>query len=276
MKRTWLVTAGVCVGFGCAPAPVYDQELGVQAIGAEEGALAGTFALKIRSLTLEETPVLGEQEGGGINFVKVTRTYDAEAGLYRQQSQLCGGFSYPVAGVGTSMPFSTYQQVAPSVQETVEVDHDRGTYRERGHLQLWALRDLPDPYNTPLPFDAAEAEQAPHRDHIYDHEDDGKPGVTIFIDGFISGEIYGVQRKKVELDGVILGPDQALGFARLQKESVQLGANNDLLKLGAGSARDHPDPKESWFFEIRIADDAGCDEVLAAEEDGRLPAFAPF
>ena len=50
-------------GAGCpAPEPVYDDQLGLQAISVEKGSLAGTFAQKHSILSISDLPVLGEQE----------------------------------------------------------------------------------------------------------------------------------------------------------------------------------------------------------------------
>lgn len=135
---------------------------------------------------------------------------------------------------------------------------------------------MPDPFETPLPSTKEEAASEPHASRIYDMEGDGHPGVTILVEGLVNGEIYGIQRKTVELAGVSLGPDKAVGFAVLTKESLQLGANHDLLNAGAGSSRAFPDPKESWFEEVRLPDGADCDDVLQAEAQGHLTHLGPF
>lgn len=266
----------VTAALGCAPEPYYDEELGIEGVPVDEGALAGTFALKTRTLTLEEAPVFGEVEGGGTNLRLVTRGYDAAEGVYRQESVLCGGENYEVAGLTQTIPDDTWPKVPRSVLEVVELEHTTGRYVSTGHLQLWGLKDLPEPFDTPLPSTLEEAESEPHASRIYDMEGDGHPGVTILVEGLVNGEVYGIQRKTVELEGVTLGPDEAVGFAVLAKESLQLGADNDLLQTGGGSSRPFPDPKESWFEELRLDDDAGCDEVLAAEADGRLSRLGPF
>lgn len=260
---------------GC-PEPYYDEELGIEGVPVDVGAHAGTFALKTRTLTLEEAPVFGEVEGGGTNLRLVVRSYDEEEGLYRQESVLCGGENYEVAGLTQIIPASTWPKVPKSVLEVVELEHATGHYVSTGHLQLWGLRDLPDPFETPLPTSLDEAGAEPHASRIYDMEGDGNPGVTIRVQGLVNGEIYGIQRKTVGLEGVTLGPDKAVGFARLAKESLQLGADNDLLNAGGGSSRPFPDPKESWFEEIRLPDGADCDDVVEAEEEGRLSFLGPF
>jgi hypothetical protein len=256
-------------------APVYDEEIGMEAIPAEEGAHAGTFAAKSVSTTVVHIPVLGDREGGGINYRLVTREWDGEAGVYRQQSQLCGGYNFEVAGVTVTLPESSYRAVPASEEEVVTIEHNGGTYAMDDHVQLWAI-DLPDPLNDPLPEDAEEAEEAPHKDRIYDMDEDDNVGVTSHISGAVEGEVYGIQRKWIVMEGIILGPDRALGFAENSYESIDLGNNNPLLDTRGGSSEPHPDRKESWFEEVRIDDGSDCDDVMSAEDDGVLSRLRPY
>lgn len=277
MKRhtaALMLLAGTACGGG--PAPDFNDDIGVEAIPVAPGEAAGTFALKVVNTTLVQIPVLGDYAGGGVNYRLVTRTFDEAAGAYRQSSQLCGGFNIEVAGVVTSVPGPTYRLVAPSTAEIVEID-EGGAYTQRDHIQLWGLRDLPEPFTTPLPADKVEAAEAPHRDRIFDMDDDGNPGITSIVSGAVNGEVYVIQRKTVTTSGVVLGPDRALGLSANTNELVQLGNNNALLdRQSEGSAAAHPDPLRSWFEEVRVDETFTCDDVMRAEEDGILSVRRPF
>lgn len=257
--------------------PIYDDDIGVQAIPAPVGSHAGTFALKTRNQTLVHVPVLGDYDGGGDNFRLVTRAWDEAAGRYRQESALCGGYNFEVAGVVTEAPQSTYRAVPPSITEQVVIDHAAGSYLATGHLQLWALRDLPDPYTTPLPTTKEEAALPPWDERIYDMDGDENPAMTLFVSGAVEGEVYAFQRKTVDLDGIILGPDHAIGLAANVNQALTVAADNPLVdRQSEGSSEPHPDPKRSFFEEVRIADGATCDDVITASEDGTLPDLPPF
>jgi hypothetical protein len=271
-----LVSAAALVGAGCGPPPVYDDDIGVAAIPIAPGEAAGTFALKVVNTTLVHIPILGDEAGGGTNYRLVRRTWNADDGVYEQRSQLCGGFNEEVGGVTTTLPESSYRAVPESTAERVVIDDD-GTYRQTDHLQLWGLRNLPDPFDTDLPANKDEAARSPHKQRIYDMDDDGNDGVTASISGAVIGDVYIVQRKTVTTRGVVLGPDRAIGLAENTNEVVQLGNTNFLLdRQSEGSSEPHPDPKRSWFEEVRIDDDADCDVVSRAEGDGVLSRFAPF
>ena len=270
------LAAGALLGACPAPpAPFYDDDIGVEALPIEPGTLAGTFALKTLNVRIVHVPVLGDYEGGGVNYRLVERTYDATTDTYAQQSQLCGGRNFEVAGVTTDEPQSSYRRVPRSTAETVTVNAD-GAYEATGHLQLWALRDLPDPFNTPLP-DRAGAAGAPWTDRIFDMDEDGEPGFSAVLSGALEGKVYAFQRKTVNIHGVVRGPDLALGLADNVNELVTLGASNDFIdRPDEGSSEPHPDPKQSWFQEARLPDGADCDDVIVAETQGLLSAVRPF
>lgn len=286
--RFWRLTvvvialaAGLCIG-ACegepAPEPVFDEDLGLEAIPAEVGSLAGTFAIKALSATIVRIPVPGIDDalGGGVNYRINRRTWDADAGVYRQQSELCGGFNFEVHGVVTRASQSAYRAVPPSTEEVIEVDHARGTYTATGHVQLWGF-SLDDQLNGPFPETREEALAPPHIDNIYDMDDDDEIGITLFVSGLVEGEVYAIQRKTVDLEGILQGPDRMLGLATTGYESVTLGNNNAVLdQSSAGSAEPYPDPKESWFEEVRVSDDITCEEVLEMEANGDLSRIRPF
>lgn len=272
MPRRLLALFAIAAAAACAPEPVYDDDIGVQAEPAEPGSLAGTFALKTINATLVDVPIDGLSEdplGGGANFRLVSREWDEEAQLYRQTSRLCGGYNFEVLGVTTEVPQETYRKVPESTEELVVVDHERGTYESTGHLQVWAL-DLDDPFNDAFPTEKDDP-------RIFDMEPDDNPGLTLFVGGLVEGEVYAAQRKGVDLDGVIQGPDYAVGLAINDFESITLGNNNELLDASEdGGAGPHPDPKESWFEEVRIPEDSDCDFVASAEDEGVLSRPRPF
>ena len=264
--------------WGCPepPEPVFDETIGVQAVATEPGVLAGTFALKTISTTLVHVPMIGDVEGGGSNYRLVKRTYDSETDTYHQTSQLCGGANFEVAGVLTTIPESTYRAVPESEDEVIKVDHELGTYEADGHLQLWGIKDLPDPHTTPLPEDGEAATLSPHAERIYDMDEDGHPGMTMVVSGLVSGEVYAIQRKTVTLEGVVLSPDRILGLADNAYQSIVLDKTNPLLDPSGGSSERHPDLKESWFEEVRVEDGVACDFIMSAEEQGLLSRIRPF
>lgn len=246
---------------------VLSPEIQALAVGVEEGALAGTFAMRSVSSTLVDTGILGEHQGGGSNLRLLTRTWDAEARNYAQHSVLCGGENFETAGVTTGVGEGVYRLV-PESDEVIRIDDDSGVFLADGHLQLWGLHDLPEPGATPLPTTIEEADVSPWADqYIWDMDADGDRGITLFVDGENSagsaqGVIQAIQRKTITLTGVTTSADRAVGWVATTWESLALGSQPDLLQyLYLGSATPHPEKDLSWFEIIRIAEGASCDDV---------------
>ena len=261
---------------GCGPDPIYDDDIGMQAIAIEEGAFQGVFAAQNTATSLVHVPIFGDEDGGGINYLLVHRIYDSQQENYRQQTKVCGGRNFTVLEVGNSPSKQAYQMVPESTDEILEIDHDLGSYEASGHVQLWGLRNLEDPLTSPIPSNKKEARNPPLNVHVFDMDGDGKEGVTSIVSGLIDGEVYFIQRKKTAFKGITLGPDRSVGLSQNQYETIFLGDNISIWDPGEGAAEVHPDPKKSWFEEVRLPDGSDCKTVLEAVEDGTLSKKRPF
>jgi len=254
-----------------------DFAAGLQTLGVptEPGALAGTYARRATSATIVNTVVSGMQTGGGVNWLLSHRTWNADEQFYEQQSELCGGYNFDVASVGTGVRANAYRAIPVSTLETVRVDTERGTFLTTDHIQLWAVRDLPDPLTTPMPPDTDTAALPPWDERLYDMDGDGEPGFTLEVSGLLEGEVYLAQRKSVDLAGVVtLGG--TVGFTSTTYSQIILGNNNPVLSnVSQGSADEHPERDVRWFAEVKVDDDMTCDDVLA-EKDTLFPTGAAW
>jgi hypothetical protein len=259
----------------CAPEPVYDDDLGLQAVSTAPGALAGTFAHKTSVTRLGEFPVVGPQETGGDTYFLVTRTETSDGEGYDVDVSPCGGWTFPTPAGESIMPHETYQAAEVIGAPVITVDHELGTYAANDYLELWGISDLPDPMSTPLPVDSAEAEAEPHASRIWDADDDGNPGMTSHIQGVAIGDVYFIQRRRFDWEGLVLSEDRLVGLTTSRPEKTVIGADNDLLN-NQFTEGPHPDPKQAWFEQVRLADGAGCDDVIAAVEDELISRIRPF
>jgi hypothetical protein len=263
----------ISASWGCAPEPIYDDDLGLQAVSIEEGALAGTFGGKVSITNLSDMPVIGPTETGGETYYLMHRTWNGDD--YELEVALCGGRTFPTPGGESTLPHSTYQAAEVVRQPDVIMDHDRGTYSMHEIIELWSMTDMPDPESTPLPATPEEALTEPHASRIVDADDDGQPGVTSHITGITEGDVYFVQRRWFAWEGLTLSADRIVGLASVERERTVIGSSNELLNQQLPE-ENHPDPKRRWFEERRLDDDADCDEVLAAIDDGRISRLTPF
>lgn len=254
----------VVAAAGC-PAPFYDDTIGVEGKATDPGSLAGTFALQSQAMDQANT-VLGPVDTGGITWSLVIRTPRADdAGLYDETIEVCDVENFETAGLSTVNTRATLDAI-PISAAVLDVDHQTGAFLRLPYREFWAVRDLAD--DEPLPTD----KESPV---FYDMDGDGNPGTTVVTSGLVDGEVYVAQRKTVEQTGVVQGEDVSFGLAKVKKEGTVLAANNDFL-LNEAPREPHPNPKNSWFMEVRIEDGAGCDTVTAARDDGTLPVRRPF
>ena len=264
--RTVLLALGVVVASGC-PEPYYDDALGLDGVPVDDGSLAGTFGLQSTAVDQADVPVFGKIDTGGITASLVQRTWRgaAEPDVYDEVITVCGVENFETAGLLTVVPEETLRAI-PQSTAVLHIDHATGAYERDTYREYWAVRDLPD--DKPLPEDKSS-------DVYYDMDDDGHPGTTIEATGLAEGQVYVAQRKTIDQQGIVRGEDQSLGLSHVKKEGVILDATSDLLKTES-ERTPHPDPKQSWFVDVRLDDDAGCDAVLAAQKSGAIPRKSPI
>lgn len=275
--KMMLCSVGVLffVAVGCGPEPYYDDDIGVEAVPVGPGELAGKFALKMSITTVTDLPIIGPQEGGGDTFVMVTRTYNDD-GTYSQVHEVCGGRILSQNSV-SELPESSWRAVPAQEPRTVEIRDEDGFYDIEGHLELWGLGNMDDPWEDELPEDDLDALEEPHASQIVDTDEDGNPGMTItVVEGLVTGEFYFAQRKKTQLEGVVQGPDLIFGLNTTSFEQTILGNGDDQAVLQGYPQEKHPEPKLNWFEEIRIDDDDDCDRVVEAVENEEISKFRPF
>jgi hypothetical protein len=270
IQRRFLVVCGGIwlVGSlaGC-PTPYFDDALGLDGVAVEPGSLAGTFGLQSTAVDQAEVAIFGRIDTGGITASLVQRTWRGpdDEDAYDEHIVVCGVENFETAGLLTVVPQATIDAIPPAAG-TLRIDHATGSHARETYREYWALQDLPD--DEPLPDD-------PSSDVYWDMDADGKPGTTILASGLAEGEIYVAQRKTIDQRGVVRGVNEAVGLSRVKKEGVVLDATSDLLK-SESERTPHPDPRQSWFIEVRLPDDADCGDVLSAQADDTLPRRSPL
>jgi hypothetical protein len=258
------VVGGIVPGMACQE-PYYDDTIGVEGVPTDTGALAGTFALQSQAMDQANT-VLGPVDTGGITWSLVVRTVRADdPNAYDERIEVCDVENFETAGLTTVNTPATIDAIPESLA-TLIVDHATGAFQRQPYREYWAVRDLDD--DAPFPTDKASPV-------FYDMDGDEKPGTTVITSGLVNGEVYVAQRKTVEQTGVVQGEDVSFGLSKVKKEGTVLAASTDFL-LNEAPREPHPNPKNSWFMEVRLADGAGCDAVVAARDDETLPVRRPF
>jgi len=259
-----LLASGLALGAACAE-PFYDSDLGVSGVAVSEGSLTGVFAIKGVAVDQADT-VLGPVDTGGMSFYLSRRSWNDETKVYDEILRTCAVENFETAGLQTENSEAGIASIE-EMPSTITVDHASGAFVRQTFHEYWAIEGLDDGDDLPADKDS---------DVYFDADGDDHPGITVFTQGLVpNGEVYVAQRKTVDTDGVVRSTDQSFGLLHAKKEGVVLGANNDLL-LNEAERVPHPDPKQSWWMEVRLDDTAGCEEVKAARDSDELPRRRPF
>ena len=119
-------------------------------------------------------------------------------------------------------------------------------------------KELEDEANDPVPVD----EEDPR---IVDVDGDGNPGITVLVEGVISGQVYVVQRHWKELCGDVLSEDRIEGYVNWDTNQRVVGASSFVLNR-TPEATPHPDWELNRFVLLRIDSALTCEDLIANEE----------
>jgi len=125
---------------------------------------------------------------------------------------------------------------------------------------------LPDPWNTPLP-DFEDTQYA------YDQDRDGKIGMTTFVNGILTGEVYNTQRWWVKYHIKVLSREQMSGLIDFNSEETIVGASNKIFLTKINVVR-HPQADRSYFRALRVLEDTDCKTLLEMKD--REDSFLKF
>ena len=101
----------------------------------------------------------------------------------------------------------------------------------------------------------------PDDPRVFDQDDDGHPGMTVVMDGILSGKVYLVQRGWDAMKGSVHSEDRISGPVRWDVDHSVLGATSIFLRKMPDMKTIDGEP-ESYFELTRIPDDADCRDIL--------------
>lgn len=252
-----------CSGPGDWPeSPLYDDPMNdpnwVQPASKEEAmqAMAGRYA------NYNIVAYDGETPNGPLSTFVISYGFTdlvIENGELVQYDTFCHAEYKANQNLTTTFPDAATQAILP--RSTV-VD----VYQEDGH---WKLRRPATPTligidgnpDKPLSFD-------PNDPMINDDDNDGKPGVTVFVKlyGLIDGEIY-IARREIFENTVTLFSDGSLrGTVKDDSEQMVIGASLAILNT-PNNPQQWDDPGLNPIILVPISDDIDtCDELMAIRD----------
>jgi hypothetical protein len=185
--------------------------------------LSGKWTVEIVAVADSKIPVLGrvqsktesileaeiQQNGADLLFIAQTRSVEIRSGISMVRTLISDAFL-------KSMP------------EVRRKGHLRR--REDGGVELffplhWQIQGarLKDIASDPLPESSADP-------RVFDQDGDGQPGVTVRVEGIVSGNLYVVQRSWDEWQATLGATGEVHGQMKWGMEQVILGSSRSFLR----------------------------------------------
>jgi hypothetical protein len=174
---------------------------------------------------------------------------------------------------GSIVPDALTQAIIPdSVEMEARQDADGSFFLWRPETPTLLGIKYDDPYNTPLPK-SIEADDP----RLFDADNDGKPGVTVYIDLYGTREEIYVARREIfafearpKADGVLEG------LVHDRSEQLVIGASNEMLLGNQQEWLQYEDLSKSPIILVPLSRDEDYDcERLMAERDSLFPPNPP-
>lgn len=246
------IVRGVDAGPDAAPSP--------DATPARGAALSGMWGMRLETTAVTEIPFVGQSVDVQVALARVTfsgEPLDAQASL-----TTCGvRITSSQAAVEQILPEAFVSALGVAIRP-FSYDPVTGRFEAPRFVEVRGAR-LDAPETDALPTSAEDP-------RVFDQDADGKPGMTVRVQGLIDGEVYVVQRganafSGARVEGEATAPTRFEGNVVWQSEQTVVGADNRVLEMSLPS-RPSEDVAQQRVVLVRLADDAGCDAVRAALE----------
>lgn len=222
--------------------------------------ISGSWAQLQVVATIADAPLIGHVETLSIALVR-WEIAQAKAGQLTIEQDACD--------LALTSENEFVQMVIPSAFVDSIV-----TYSKPGHLDVTVdppQLDVPlhpevhgailaDDLNDPMPDSADDP-------RVVDGDNDGQPGLTVYITGVVDGALYVVQRNMTSINGIVSAPDRMEGLLGFSQEQIVLGSDNSILRKNPPLSAVDPDPAKSYFISVRVPAKWQCDEIVSNRDE---------
>jgi hypothetical protein len=221
---------------------------------SEASPFVGRWALRYWVNSQTEVPVLGGIMSTVILSLQIVDIIETDSGL-SFSIETCSVEMIAEEGAmnETVLPDAFVDSIPVSERTAVITDDGQGFYAEPFYEVRGAQLD--DLIEDALPTDPADPK-------VIDQDQDGHPGMTISVTGFVDGDIYLVQRGWNALQTTSFDGARAFGTTEWGDEQAYLGASSFILEQITPSS--WPDPETSKHgFELVYAPQITCIQLMA-------------
>lgn len=197
-------------------------------------------------------------------------TLEIEDGKLKITDRFCHSEQLSNQDFTSTVPDSMTQAIIPeSTYMEIKYDED-GLYLWRPETPTLLGIDYPDSDNTPLPESVK-----PDDERLVDDDNDGNPGVTVFIDMMGKTEkLYIARREIFAFEAYLQENGNLEGKVHDRSEQLIIDSTNFLLKTQNTEWIQHEDLELSPIFLTPVSADYDC-ERLMQERDTLLPPNPP-
>jgi len=180
-----------------------------------------------------------------------------EADTVRASTRFCDVRQDRIGPAGTVLD-SAFVASLPEWESVVTIEGN-GPWRVRTDEYVAIVgAELEDPAGDPLPTD-------PDDSRVTDPDGDGEPGVTVRVEGVVSGGVYVVQRIERSLEGTLTADGRMTGTVIGSNQQAKLGASNFILRAFTPTFIADTEPEHNPFSWVPVGPDADCAQVVAEE-----------
>jgi hypothetical protein len=228
--------------------------------GSTEENLSGVWAEKVHLAAVSDVPMVGEVSSQTISYARVEIDHNGQT--LSLTGDICDLKIENESGLVQTVIPDAFVDSLPTDERTVTIDGSNFTQGKNYDVQG---AELENPETDPLPTE-------PDSPKVIDQDEDGNPGLTIRIEGTVSGEVYVVQRGWQTRDGEIKSSDSVEGLVDWGQEQEVLGASSSLLENRPDNSK-ADDPQKSYFEMTRVGSQTSCSDILGRK--GELFSRSP-
>lgn len=215
-------------------------------------AVAGTWAQIQVQTSIASIPIAGDVVSRTTAILRVVIEQDSKR--LKVHSTPCHiAVDSEIDMVRTVVPLAMIRAIGTQeFKARLKPDKAGWIYYQPPVMQTLGVR-LEDEWKDKMPI-------APDDPRLIDADGDGKPGVTVRIEGMIDGAIYVAQRSWSRLEGIITS-DRIKGSLTWQTDQAVLDATSVMLS-SSPQTRPSPLPNSNYFRAIRVAPEMTCEDIL--------------
>ena len=221
--------------------------------------MTGTWAEWEVGASITQVPVLGETHTLGVAVMRWVVTQEGETLAMRQE--LCGLTLLSDSDLATTVVPTSFITSVPVMDKTGTVAlGDNGLHFTMDLTpELYGVT-LEDPLSETLPTTVDDP-------RVFDQDNDGHPGMTVFITGILDCAAFVVQRNLRSLAGTFVNGDRIEGLMDWTQDQNILGSDNEILAANHPTSKTDPDASKSRFVVIRIPEDRDCAWLMAHQDE---------